>query len=164
MPFLGLHTHESTIQHPPDNTLYATLTRQHAIRSVKYTQIRGSALSSGYSSDKGASLARYSPWRGCSVGQLFKDRTGRHHHLLNLIMAPTKKTTAATANTAFDPDPNTAASTGIPTELPTHTDGYTNPDLVMEIIWPAPKVRIPFPLLLHLSLSPAQQLTLSGAI
>lgn len=146
------------------NPLYTTPTRQHAIRSVKYTQIRGSALSSGYSSDKGASLARYSPWRGCSVGQLFKDRTGRHHHLLNLIMAPTKKTTAATASTAPDPDPNTAASTGIPTELPTLTPtDIRTLILSWKSFGPAPKVRIPFPLPLHLSLSPAQQLTLSGA-
>lgn len=142
MPFLGLHTYESTIY----NTLYTTPTRQHAIRSVKYTQIRGSALSSGYSSDKGASLARYSPWRGCSVGQPFKDRTGRHHHLLNLIMAPIKKTTAATANTAFDPDPNTAASTGIPTELPT----LTPTDIRTLILsWrsfgPPPRYASPFP-------------------
>lgn len=147
------------------NPLYTTPTRQHAIRSVKYTQIRGSALSSGYSSDKGASLARYSPWRGCSVGQPFKDRTGRHHYILNLIMAPIKKTTAATAATADPtPDPKAASTTTIPTELPTLTPtDIRTVILSWKSFGPAPKVRIPFPLPLHLSLSPAQQLTLSGA-
>lgn len=48
--------------------------------------------------------------------------TGRHHDLLNLIMAPIKKTTATTAAIADpNPDPNAASTTTIPTALPTLT-------------------------------------------
>lgn len=90
------------------------------------------------------------------------DRTGRHHDLLNLIMAPIKKTTAATADNAADPE--AASTTTIPTALPTFTPtDIRTLILSWKCLQPSPKVRIPFPLPPHLSLSPAQQLTLSGA-